>query len=157
MTRQKPDIDDSAQPGTADVVPDVRAESQAHLGDASQRAALISMLEGEIVPRLLMLDRSAGACSADGGSADADACPDDVDELAGVLLGRHPALAREVVQAVRERGVPDDRICSELLMPVAHRLADLWESHELGYQQLALGLEQLRTMVLEIGGAADGN
>jgi len=123
----------------------------------SRRASLISTLEGEIVPRLLMLHRSTGTAESDAGAASNTTGPDDVEDLARVLLARYPAAAHEFVEAVRQRGVSNDRICLGLLIPAVQRLAERWERRELSYQQLTLGLNALRAMVLEVGDTAEGN
>jgi hypothetical protein len=121
------------------------------------RATLISTLEGEIVPRLLMLSRSAGRAMTSAGAASTATGPDDVEELARVLLAHCPDSAQEFVEAVRQRGVPYDRICLGLLIPAAQHLAERWERRELSYQQLSLGLNTLRTVVVDVGGAAESN
>jgi hypothetical protein len=118
-----------------------------------ESAALISTLEGEIVPRLLMLCRSSGQSGATAGAADY-ADPGDVQELARLLLAHGPGLAYEFVAAVRQRGVPYDRICLELLVPAAHRLARQWECREIAYPQVAQGLSALHAVVLDIVGEA---
>jgi hypothetical protein len=123
------------------------------VGASAQSAALVSTLEGEIVPRLLVLCRSTGQSGAIAGAAGATD-PGDVEELARLLLAHGPALAYEFVAAVLQRGVPYDRICLDLLVPAAHRLAQQWECREIAYQEVAHGLSALHAVVLDIVGEA---
>jgi hypothetical protein len=135
--------------------------------EQSRRAALIRTIEGEMVPRLLMLCREAGAERVRAGAAaqtspwtagpwttgpgDIEAW--DVEELARLLVAHGPEMAREFVETVRQRGVPYESICVELLAPTARRLAEQWEQWDLGYSDLALSLGNLTAVVLEIGAA----
>lgn len=157
METEKSDADSSACLEADEAVPDGRANPRWSAGDRMRRASLISTLEGEIVPRLLMLSRSAGPARTSAGAASTATGPDDVEELARVLLAHCPDTAHEFVEAVRQRGVPYDRLCVGLLVPAAQRLAEQWERRELSYQQLSLGLNALRAVVLDVGGAAESN
>lgn len=155
METEKSEADDSACLGTEDAVPERKARQRWPSSDDSRRASLISTLEGEIVPRLLMLYRSAGPAKTGVGSTRSATGPDDVEELARALLAHCPETAHEFVETVRQRGVAYDRICAGLLIPAAHRLAERWERRELSYQQLTLGLHALHAVVREVGGAAE--
>ena len=153
MATDQPDADGPACLRTADAV----ASGDAHLpwspGDQSRHASLIRTLEGEIVPRLLMLSRSAGPAKACVGAGGTATVPGDVEELARVLLAHCPDTAQEFVEAVRQRGVPHDGVFLGLLIPVARRLAERWERRELSHQQLAAGLNALQAVVLDFGAA----
>jgi hypothetical protein len=156
---------------------DERTVSEATAGPAprsreqSRRAALIRTIEGEMVPRLLMLCREAGVervRAADPATGPWSSSPWnpgpwtpgagdvgewDVEELARLLVAHGPEMAREFVETVRQRGVPYESICVELLAPTARRLAEQWEHWNLGYSDLALSLGNLTAVVMEIGAA----
>jgi MerR family transcriptional regulator, light-induced transcriptional regulator len=125
--------------------------------DGASHDALIGTLEGEIVPRLLMVCRSvAPAKSASCGGADVmDA--GDVQELARLLLAHGPKVASEFVEVMRQRGIAYDRICVDLLVPAAHRLAEHWERRDLSYPELKVGLDALQSVVAGIGDTAVSN
>ncbi len=120
----------------------------------ARRAALISTIEGEMVPRLLMLCRSAGPEQSTTGSPGKTTEPWDVEELARLLVAHGPEIAWAFVEAAHRRGVTYDRICVGLLAPAARRLAEQWEHRDFGKSELTLGLHGLRTVLLEIGNAA---
>lgn len=109
--------------------------------------SLVSTMEGEIVPRLLMLCRSERASSDAIGTCANSTAPGDVEELARLLLAHGPEMAYEFAEALRHRGVTHDRIFLDLLFQAALRLAERWESQDLDYPQLMQGLGALRTVV----------
>jgi len=120
----------------------------------SRRTSLISTIEGEMVPRLLMLSRTAGAEQDSAGSPGNATNPWEVEELARLLVAHSPEIARAFVEAVSQRGVPYERICVGLIAPAARRLAEQCKHRDFGKSELALGLDGLRTVLLEIGNAA---
>jgi hypothetical protein len=151
--------DDSALQDRADLCTDrsaTESTGNASLPSSSdsRRAALISAIEGEVVPRLLMLCRSAGAERDSAGSRGMTTDRWDVEELARLLVAHGPDTAWAFVESVRQRGVPHERICLELLAPTAHRLAEQWEHRDFGNPELAHGLDGLLTVLLRIGHAA---
>jgi MerR family transcriptional regulator, light-induced transcriptional regulator len=157
METEQSDSDDSAGIGTDTAVPARKASPRPPQTDRSRRSVLVSTLEGEIVPRLLMLHRAAGPAKLSIDVPSATTGASEVEELARALLAQSPETAHEFVEAVHQRGVPYDRICLGLLIPAAHFLAERWERRELGFQELMLGLGVLQAVVLGIGGAADRN
>jgi len=117
------------------------------LNSADGRRAITSTIEGDIVPRLLLMCRTHIA-GQDQPPMPASPHPWDIDELARLLIAHGPETAWSFVEAVRHRGVPAHRICLELLAPTAHRLAEQWEQREFGEPELALGLDRLLTVLL---------
>jgi hypothetical protein len=120
----------------------------------SRQAALISTIEGEMVPRLLMLCRTASAERDRASNRGCETDASDVEELARLLVAHGPDIAWAFVEAVRQRGMSYERICVQILAPAARRLAEQWEHRDLGKSELALGLVGLRTVLFEIGNAA---
>jgi hypothetical protein len=157
METEHSDADVCACLGTDDAVPAKKTHQRRPPSDSSRRASLISVVESEIVPRLLLLYGSPGPARTRVGAASTATDPDDVEELVRVLLAHGRETAYEFVEAVRHRGIAYDRICLGLLIPAAHDLAERWERRELSYQELAWGLDALHAVVLEVGGAAESN
>ena len=154
METKKSDAEETAGVAAAPGVREGQVDQHRPRNEGSRRTALVSTLEGEIVPRLLMLCRSADPDSAAAGAASTATDPGDVEELARLLLAHGPELACEFVAAVRERGVPFGRICLGLFVPAAHLLAERWERRELGFADLMRGLDALHAVILEISAAA---
>jgi hypothetical protein len=122
--------------------------------EQQRRAALVSTIEGEIVPRLLMLCRAATPARAKPQVGASALEPGDVEELARLLLAHGPGMACEYVEAIRQRGMPYDRICLDLLAPTARQLVDRWEHQDFSYPELTSSLDALHAVVLEVSGAA---
>lgn len=155
MKTDKSAPEDRAGHGSDLAAVEPTADAALPRSEASRRAALISAIEGEMVPRLLMAYRIAGAeqdgCGAHGEGTDRW----DVEELARLLVAHGPEIAWAFVEAVRRRGVPHERICLELLAPAGHRLAEQWAHRDFGRSELALGLNRLITVLQEVGKAAN--
>jgi hypothetical protein len=79
MKADESEPDDSTGIGADDGMPEGTAHHGRSWSDSSHRAGLISTVEGEIVPRLLMLCRSAGPATARGGGASTATDPGDVE------------------------------------------------------------------------------
>lgn len=146
-----PDLVDSS---TESPAPDSGAAPGRSRGDRARPTRLVSTIEGEIVPRLLMLRRSTVVAGTSTGWAAKATDPADVDELARLLIEHGPEMACAFVEAIHEQGVPYERICLQLLAPTARRLAERWENCDLRYPDLTLGLDALHAVVLEVSGAA---
>ena len=143
INRSNPEDSDGAANG-ADAGPRPRR------GGPSQRATLISTIEAEIVPRLLLMRGStdpARSITVRIGAIESS----DVDEFVRLLPEHGLDVAFAFVELVRQRGVAYDDICLRLLAPAAHRLAQQWEQQELEYPDLELGLNCLREVLAEIG------
>lgn len=117
--------------------------AQRGLAEGGPGAALVSTLEDEIVPRLLLLSRLPTD------SAECSTAPDpgDVAELTRLLLAHGPDMAFEYAEALRHRGVPLDRICIDLFVGAAHELAEQCERRNLSHPQLMQGLGALQSVV----------
>jgi len=115
-----------------------------------RRARLVRVIEGEIVPRLV-LTRSQPVQSevphaAEGRSPDAT----DVRELVRLLLAHDVAVASAYVETVRQRGATLDLVCLELLAPAARELGLLWEEDECDFMQVTLALCRLHQVLREL-------
>jgi len=115
--------------------------------DSPELTTLISTLEGEIVPRLLMLCQSISAVEVTDNPPRLHQDAGDVAELARLLLTHGPEMAFEFAEALRHRGAAQDRICLDLLIQAAHQLTEQWERQDLSYPQLMQGLGALQSVV----------
>jgi hypothetical protein len=100
----------------------------------------VRVIEGEIVPRLLM-SRAAVASSAPSA---------DVAELARLLLVHEGEIASEFVHMLRQHGAQPERICLELLAPAARQLGELWAQDACDFAALTTGLSRLHAVLREV-------
>jgi len=118
--------------------------------DEERMRALARTIEAEIVPRLLMSLAASRQAAARAGTAPTTPGSDDVDELARLLLAHDGEIASAFVQILRQRGTPVERICLDLLAPVARRLGKLWEQDVCDFAELTVGLERLHLVLREV-------
>ena len=108
-------------------------------------------IELEIVPRLILAHRRAGA-GAPGASAEQTLCPGsaDVEALTNLILQDDSPACTLFVDRLRDRGVALEALFLELLAPAARRLGDLWERDQCDFTQVTLGLWRLQNLLFEL-------
>lgn len=136
------------------VEPAVEAASCRAAQDPQQvrRARLVRMIEAEIIPRLV-LARRATAEIRDGGSNGARLGSEQVAEFARVVLTHDAAVALSLVDGLRARGVPVERLYLELLAPAARRLGELWAEDLCDFTEVTVGLGRLQQVMHELSPA----
>lgn len=118
------------------------------------RAALIRTIEGAIIPRLMMINRSSRLAPIHRCASAGTPEPFDVAEFTRLLLAHGPGIGCEFVETLRQQGASFDRIYLGLIAPAARRLVDLWEERNGGPAELSLALSALHAVLLEVSGAA---
>lgn len=113
-------------------------------------SGLVSTIEREIIPRLVLAHRGAGvappAIEAAGARLDAS----HVAEFCRLVLRDDLDVLMDYVARVGARGVPLERIYLELLAPVARRLGDMWLADECDFTTVTLGLWRLHQVLHEL-------
>jgi MerR family transcriptional regulator, light-induced transcriptional regulator len=113
-------------------------------------AGLVSTIEREIIPRLVLAHRSGDpplhAVVVGAGELESS----HVAELCGLVIRSDLDVVLRYVQRTRERGVPLERIYLELLAPVARRLGEMWLADECDFTTVTLGLWRLHQVLHEL-------
>jgi methanogenic corrinoid protein MtbC1 len=122
-------------------------------GEASsemRRARLVRVIEGEIVPRLVLT--RGQPLQPEPAHPAHEMAPDatDVREIVRLLLAHDVAVALAYVETVRQRGASLDLVCLELLAPAARELGLLWEEDECDFMQVTLALCRLHQVLREL-------
>jgi MerR family transcriptional regulator, light-induced transcriptional regulator len=123
-------------------------------GPQARAARLIRAIEGDIIPRLMLMHRSeAPAAHGDTGATHESPAftAGDVEHFAALVLAEKAPAAALHVRLLRARGVPLETILLELLAPVARYLGRQWESDQADFMQVTLGLWQLQQLLHELG------
>ena len=124
--------------------------------DARDRrlARLARTIELEVVPRLVLARRAAptrpSACSRD---ASWTPGPEDVTELADLVLAREAMVACSYVEAARARGASAETLYLELLAPAARHLGELWTADLCGFAEVTVGLCRLHQVLRDLSPA----
>jgi len=115
-------------------------------------AGLVSTIEREIIPRLVLAHRSAverpQEIAAAGGIA-----ASHVAEFCLLVIRSDLDVLLPYVERMRERGVALERIYLDLLAPVARRLGEMWQADECDFTTVTLGLWRLHQVLHELSPA----
>ena len=109
------------------------------------RAELSRVIEGEILPRLLL----AHDCLARPESGTPPPNPDrlDIAEFARRLCGAEPGPAWEFIVAARRMGRTTSELFLEVLTPTARYLGKLWETDHCDFVEVTVGLRRLQEIL----------
>ncbi len=116
-------------------------------GDAAASRRLVQTIEGDIIPRLLLMHRTAAVARADtvaATPAGAAVGADDVRDLAARSVGADDGAVWERVRELRCHGVALDSIGLDLLAPTARLLGEMWVEDLCDFTQVTVGLTRLR-------------
>lgn len=119
-----------------------------HLVEEPSPLALARLIEGEIIPRLLMAHRSG---------ANRDVIPmnsatiddDEIDRFAHQVMTADLANLAEHIELRTRRGVTVETVYFDLLSPAAKRLGEMWENDECEFTDVTIGLCRLQQLVYE--------
>jgi MerR family transcriptional regulator, light-induced transcriptional regulator len=143
--RRQPQSDPTPSPGAA--------SARRLDADSQPMPRLLKIIEGEIIPRLLLAHQSACARKVSDAAARAAAKADEVTEFVNLLLGRDFMVAAGYIQAMSARGVPLEKIYLELLAPAARLLGEMWDEDLRSFADVASGLCRMRQLLHELSPA----
>jgi hypothetical protein len=113
----------------------------------SARSLLISMIEGEIIPRLFLAHHDRKTERALRGD---DAIFNNSDAVAKLFLTSDSADIVARLQALSNTGVTREQIYLELLAPVARTLSIFWEEGRCSLDDVARGLSCVGQVLQEM-------
>jgi methanogenic corrinoid protein MtbC1 len=120
--------------------------------DRASDALLLRVIEGEIIPRLLL--------AHNGPPQDTDAVPQihtplasalDIEAFARLVLNSEPGEIADNIQGLIEQGALLQQIYLDLLAPVARLLGIYWQEDRCTFTDVTLGLSRLHFVVHELG------
>ena len=109
--------------------------------------SLASLIEGQIIPRLMLAHGVASSLPFDTVGQVEEA---DVDTLVPLTLACEAGDVLAQVERVIARGLSIDAIMVELLAPTARRLGTLWEEDRCDFVEVTMGLWRLQEVVREL-------
>lgn len=116
-------------------------------------ARLLQTIEGEIIPRLMLVHRVADGRREPLPESALRPTADDVEALGRLVLGSDTEQALRFVEAMTHRGVPLEAIYLELLAPTARHLGKRWEEDQSDFMQVTIGLWRLQEVLHELAPA----
>jgi methanogenic corrinoid protein MtbC1 len=112
-----------------------------------QPAQLLRAIETEIIPRLMMIHRSAEAGSVLPARSDGLVQRESVAEFAASVMLREVPAAFAFIEALRARGVTLEQIYLELLAPTATYLGQLWIEDRCTFTDVTIALWRLQQVL----------
>lgn len=135
-------------------------------GCHEREASLVSVIESDVIPRLLLMHRLCveptpihGDPSARMQRRRSSSAPSTVadkisaKEIADLLeLVRHDTVEAGLryVSALRMRGHPVERLFASLLAPVARQLGEMWTSDEVSFVEVTLAVSRIQRILFEL-------
>lgn len=105
--------------------------------------ALARVVEGEILPRLMLAHRPAAGRR---GQRERGPSPREIAEFSALLLAPGPVDLDAQVDALRDGGLPLARLLLDLLAPAARHLGSLWEEDACDFLAVTEALGRLQSV-----------
>jgi MerR family transcriptional regulator, light-induced transcriptional regulator len=116
--------------------------------DGDSVDSINNLIEGEIIPRLLMAHNSGAADGEIRRSALIDGA--DINRFAMLPLRLEAAGLLEQVDMLIAKGATVEVICIDLLAPAARVLGEMWDRDECDFIDVTMGLWRLQEVMREI-------
>lgn len=117
--------------------------------DVEQERSLSRLIEGEIIPRLLVAHRSDARLSVTS-EGDQTISAEEVEAFAPLSLQVEADMLLAHVEMILRRGVSVDTLLVDLLAPAARLLGEYWEEDRCDFVDVTMGLWRLQEIVHEL-------
>lgn len=121
---------------------------------SAMRAQLNKTIEGEIVPRLMLAFNNTSA-RAEPVSAPRPITEADIKTFIHLTVNQNARAAADHVSLLRSQGATLSSIYTDLLSPSAQRLGVLWETDELTFSDVTIGICHMHQVLLEFSRCFD--
>ena len=118
--------------------------------------ALHRLIEGEIIPRLLLAHRSVAVDAPQPGAMGATILDGGVERFARMAIAQEAYALLADVDAEIARGVDVETIFIDLLAPAARHLGVLWEEDHVDFVDVTMALWRLQEIVHELAARIPG-
>jgi methanogenic corrinoid protein MtbC1 len=119
------------------------------LADRTYARSLSTLIESEIIPRLMMAHAAEPQPVAAVGP-EASISPADIEALAAFALEVEADTLLDRIDSIIARGVTIDSVMVDLLAPTARLLGEYWESDRCDFIDVTMGLWRLQEAVHEV-------
>ena len=110
---------------------------------------LARSIEGEIIPRLMMLfDHQLSSAAPAAPSRSLPSPTEELDAFVALVLENDADVVCEYIEQLREGGESLPVVYLNLLAPAARRLGELWESDECTFATVTLGISRMHQVLL---------
>jgi methanogenic corrinoid protein MtbC1 len=114
-------------------------------------------LEAEIIPRLMLINRHAGAGESELPVAAVGISAAEVEHFTELLLEGGIADIGLMLDGLSDRGTPSSRVLLDLLAPAARLLGEFWENDTRSFAEVTVAMGQLQAVLRVIDQKAPGH
>ncbi len=112
-------------------------------------ARLLRVIEGEIVPRMMLAHRRPIA--EGGGIGMRRVTVEDIAELARFAVAHEAQTARSFIEALTVEGLGPEALLVDLIAPAARLLGEQWTRDRCSFAEVSIGLSVLQRISRELG------
>ncbi|NJM33975.1 MAG: cobalamin B12-binding domain-containing protein [Rhodomicrobium sp.] len=116
-------------------------------GEQNLQQRLEHVVEGEIIPRLMLMNRRFHLSGNSAAAADALELGEHVEEFAQLILRQEAEIAATYLNVLRQQGVALDSLLLNLLAPTARRLGEMWEADTIDFVEVTIGVSRLQQLL----------
>lgn len=110
---------------------------------------LLSTIEGDIIPRLMLTHKAAVAATAARAEDHLTPSEQDKAQFLWIVMNESAASSRAFVNALLGRGIAREAIYLDLLTDAARRLGEMWELDQCDFTDVTIGLCRLHQVLRE--------
>lgn len=110
---------------------------------------LLRAIEGEIIPRLMLVHRGVASTSPAAIPSTASLDPSDRARFLDSVMRESATASLRLVDELLERGVSRETVFLDLLTHTARRLGELWEEDRCDFSDVTIGLCRLHEVLRE--------
>jgi methanogenic corrinoid protein MtbC1 len=118
----------------------------------SMLSRLSRTIETELIPRFMLAFESDKAARY---TASEPRLDDRIDEFVDLVINHDSAVASEYVDALRQQGFPLADIYLDLLGPSARRLGEMWDTDDVSFTEVAVGVCRMHQVLLDFSRCFD--
>jgi len=115
------------------------------------------VIEGEIIPRLMLAGQANPAAAPDTSRSIATPTQVQVTEFAALLTDAEESTCYATVEAMQAEGMPLETIYLHMLAPAARHLGELWNDDITSFADVTLGLCRLHQILRRLGAFGSEN
>lgn len=138
---------DKASNGSGET--DAGVSSAGALTEAASEKRLLTLVEAEIIPRLMLAHRDPRIAAQEHTAVR----PDEVVDFSRALMAQKISDATDLIAQLCERGVRMEAIYLQLLAPAARYLGELWEADQCNFSEVTLCLWRMQTLMYDLSAA----
>ena len=121
----------------------------ANLDEKQITELLAHVVEGEIIPRLMMAHQNSVATSADG-NLESAVSPEAIERFAQLTISGGVDDLEDHIVSLTRQGIVIETVFLDLMAPAARKLGEYWEQDVCSFTDVTIGLGQLQTLLFRL-------